>query len=797
MQVIAVEAPSADRDAIVERVGSLLGWTEAVFPLEESFWATATLFSSVSSGRPLVLVVEDLHWAEETLLDLLDHLRLYAQPAGMLILATARPELLEVRYGDDVSSHMDVVRVPALAASDSDKLIDGVLGRSLLSQHARSLIHRAAEGNPLFLEQALAGWIEEGVLALAADGWTVTRAVTQVRMPVSVSAIFAARLDRLPDEERLVLGGASVAVTVIDKQALRAVLSNREVSVLDGCLQRLIRSGLLTASASATDRDELTFDHASLRDVAYEMTLKSDRASFHERFAGWIENDDGHGQSDGLIGHHLAEAHKYYAELRQLDAHTRGLAVRGARHLVSDCQRMLRIGDRAGAERTTGRVVDLLSACGPDIGSTDLRLMEEAAKLLVTMGRWREAVTLLSPYVALGHGPLLRDLGVALCQLNRSYPSSADYLEGQRLLEIAGAPPNRDIDALASLAGTWKGVDDARARSFYRQCLDLDPSDPYALGNVLEYAIAADGDLSIVEAMRDQISEANRRCRSQADKGVNLPWAFFDSGKFALLLGHPDEAIASYAKAVQLTTADHMLLTSLASMDRLQGSSGGEIPGASWTRRLLAVARAVRFPSAASLAGIGEAYPLPDFDEHTRVVMLAGGTDATAAGWLEHHGKTIVESFGDFDGVIISGGTKDGVAGLAGSLRQRHGERITAIGYLPTDIPEGAVVDTRYDLLRRTVAVGFSIAESLQAWADLIASGCGPSGVKLLAVNGGTIAAAEYRVALALGCTVGIVAGSGREADSLVEDPDWFAVPNLIRLEPDVGSISRFLSAEV
>ncbi len=796
LEAIAADAPAADRKAIVERVGSLLGLSDAAFPLEESFWATARLFASVSSRRPLVLVLEDVHWAELTMLDLLDHLRLHTYPVGTLILATARPEVLDVRYADDELLHMEVIRLPALAAAESDELIDRVLGSSSLSANARALIHRAAEGNPLFVEQALATWIEEGVLAPATDGWTVTRAVTAVRMPVSVSAIFAARLDRLPDDERLVMGAGSVAGATFELAALRSMLPRMGSSDVDGCLQRLIRSGLLLSSNSDAKADEFVFEHASLRDVAYEMTLKSDRAFFHERFAEWIENSDGTASPEGLIGHHLAEAYAYHAQLRRADVNTLQLAFRGAQYLVSDCQRALLIGDRAGAEKMTGRIVGLLSACGPALGSTDLNLMAKTAKLLVTMGQWRAAVTLLTPYVALGHGPLLRDLGVALCQLNRPHPESADYREGQRLLELAGAPPNRDIDALASLAGTWKGVDDARAIAVYGQCLALDPSDPYALGNFLEYQIAAAGDLSVVEDMRDQISAASRRCRAQADDRTNLPWAFFDSGKFALLLGDPYQAIGSYAKAVQLTTADHMLVTSLASLDRLERLAG-EISGLGWARRLLAIARAVRFPSEASLAGVGNVLPLREVAESARVLMVAGGTEATADAWLERHGKTLTQSFERFNGVVISGGTVHGVAGFVGSLRENVGTRMTAIGYLPADIPTDDTVDTRYDQLRRTVSTSYSIAESLQAWADLIASGYDPTRVKLLAVNGGTIARAEYVVALALGCRVGVVAGSGRAADNLLDDGDWSAVPNLVRLGLNVEAISRFVTSDV
>jgi class 3 adenylate cyclase/tetratricopeptide (TPR) repeat protein len=794
LRAMADAVPREERAAVLDRVGSLLGLTTSASPLEESSWATARLLVSASSPRPLVLLVEDLHWAEESLLDLLERLTLYPYPDGALILATARSELLETPSVTSSRSQMNLVHLPALGAAESDQLIDEVLGGSSLSTSARELLHRAAEGNPLFVEQALASWMEEGVLAPAAGGWTVADAGLDARLPATVSAIFAARLDRLPADERALLGAASVAGLTCDGRALPAMLTSLGQAALDDLVESVVRRQLLVPLGSETT-GTLAFTHACLRDVAYELTLKSDRARLHERFARWVERDDGTSGNDGRVGHHLAEAHRYRTVLRHADSHTSTLARDAADHLLAEAQQALRIGDRSGAERTQGRIVELLSPSGSDTDVANIGLLERASKVLLTLGRWGEAVDLLSPYVERGHGPLLRDLGVALCQLHRSEPSSPEYVEGQRLLQLAGAPPHRDVDALASLAGTWKGVDDLRAQELYRRCLDLDPSDPYALGNMLEYEVAASGDLRIVETMREQVALASRRCRAQADEGSNLPWAFFDSGKFALLLGQPMQAIRSYAKAVHLTTAEHMLVTSAASLDRL-AVEGAEIPGLTWARQLLTLARLVRFPSGASPTGFDAVTPIAGADERTRVVMLAGGTDPSVDGWLRRHGRTVAEGFRGFRGVVISGGTGDGVAGLAASLREGHGESITALGYLPGDLPVGTEIDGRYDELRRGSGGGFSIAESLQAWADLIASGSGPPHVRLLGINGGEIAGAEYRVALALGCPVGIVVGSGREADRLLEDVDWFAVPHLARLEPTTDAIGRFLSTE-
>lgn len=143
--------------------------------------------------------------------------------------------------------------------------MDGVLNSSALSENARGLLQRAAEGNPLFLEQALATWIEEGVLAPSTDGWTVTRQVTDVQMPVSITALFAARVDRLADDDRLVLGAASVAGANFDSRALPSMLPDLDPAALDESVQRLIGSGLLMpVSSDGANSDQLRFEHACL-----------------------------------------------------------------------------------------------------------------------------------------------------------------------------------------------------------------------------------------------------------------------------------------------------------------------------------------------------------------------------------------------------------------------------------------------------------------------------------------------------------------------------------------------------
>jgi hypothetical protein len=793
LRELARGVPGVEQDPVVARVASLLGLTDESFPLEECFWATTRLLSWITPDRPLLLVVEDLQWAEPTLLDLLGYLRLKPRPGGAVALSTIRADALETPPLAAVvaAGRMELVHVPPLTEALSDELIEELLGGHL-AEGVRTQLFAATGGNPLFLEQVLAALVEDKVLVDSPRGWQLSRPIGELDMPASVSAAIGVRLDRLTDHERLVLEAASVAGAGVEIDALRAMVRDLGRDEIDEAVRRLVGARLLLGGTEESVR--LTLSHAALQEVAYELSLKSDRAIFHERLATWMAQHAEVMSPDETIGHHLAMAYSYLRELRKLDAHALALALRAAGYLVAECTRSLAIGDRPGADRTVGQIVVLLTGAGAEVCLTDLGTMEKAAKLVVSMGRWRQAVELLSPMVAVATGPMLRDLGVALCQLHRSEPTSTRYREGQRLLEVASAPPRLDPDALASLAGTWKGLDDRHAQALYRQCVDLDPSDPYPLGNVLEYEIARAGHLGVVEEFHDDVIAATLRCRAEADSGANLPWAFFDAGKLALLAGRPYDALASYAKAVHLSTAEHMLLTSMTSLRRLE-RIGDDVVGWRWALTLLAIARTVAFPTQQLSSELSQAVPVPCLDEQTGVVILAGGTDESAERWVARHVETLTTAFSDFDGLLISGGTHAGVAGLAGHLSARYPATVRALGYLPGEMPGGARVDRRYDELRRTGGSQFSIAESLQAWADLVRSGVQPGRVKLLAVNGGRIARSEYRIALGLGCDVGVIIGSGREADALLEDRDWLAVPNLHRIEANSVAISRFLAA--
>lgn len=445
-------------------------------------------------------------------------------------------------------------------------------------------------------------------------------------------------------------------------------------------------------------------------------------------------------------------------------------------------------------EKMRGEIENLLIILEYDPNNT--ALAARTGKLAITLGDWQQATDILARYASSGHPPILRDLGIATCKLCKLKTDSTDYRAGQKYLEAAIALDPKDTDAIASLAGTYKGIDEDKARALYYQAFEVDPSDPYPLGNYIECEISRLKDISIALTLRTFINNAIVRCRDQAEVGMNLPWAFFDIGKFYLLLGKPYESLVAYAKAVQLSTAAFMMENSLASLDRLAVVSD-KLPGFEWARRLLLIGLAVKFPrDGASIRAMKKLKELASGDNaplSVPITIISGGCDASVESKIQDYRQVMLEGFRNFHGTVISGGTTAGVSGLAGEIGEKYPGVIKTVGYIPRKFPAGVKKDNRYSILRYTEGSDFSLQEILQCWTDIVASGIPLTGIKVVGVNGGIISAAEYRIALALGVPVAIIENSGREADRLISDSEWSNSKNLIYLPADRMTIAAFI----
>ncbi len=433
-------------------------------------------------------------------------------------------------------------------------------------------------------------------------------------------------------------------------------------------------------------------------------------------------------------------------------------------------------------------------------------------KLAITAGEWQRAIGVLERFVdperpGAANPLVLRELGVALCKANRNDPRGVEYRRGQHYLEIAsgveagpgtgrGSRRRADVDALCSLAGSWKGIDEARVSEYYRRAFEADPHDTYALGNYLEQELQHNA--GVLAAARPLMQAAIERCQAQADARVNLPWAFYDMAKFHLLLDEPDKSLDALSKALAASTADFMIETSLRSVERLEPVKAN-LRGYEWARRLLLLGLAARFPTPSRQESVRRLATAGATAIEGPVVIVGGGTDPRVETQMRGYGALLLEALTGFKGTIISGGTKEGVSGLVGDAAEAYPGRIRTIGYLPQLIPQYATKDTdrsRYNELRYTDGHGFSPLEPLQNWIDLFASGVSPDDVRVVGIGGGPMAAVEYRIALALGARVGLVARSGREAERIFIDPHWAASEVLLSLPPDPQAVRAFLGWE-
>ena len=342
-----------DADVLAARISSAIGLSPEAVPQEEIFWAIRKLLEHLARERALVVVVEDIHWAEPTLLDLLEHIVDWSRDAPFLLLCPARPELLELRPGwGGGKLNATTVLLEALAADATARLIAALPGGAALPE---TVIERiaAAEGNPLYLEEMLAMLVDDGLLAEAADGtWSATAELAAVRVPASISALLAARLEQLAPAERAVAERASVVGRVFEAAAVSELADEDLRPAVGVSLLALVRKDLVRPERSElTAGDAFRFRHILIRDAAYAALPKADRAALHERFADWLERTAGErlAELEEIVGHHLEQAHRYRSELGESGPALERLGERAGERLAAAA---MSARDRADAPAT-------------------------------------------------------------------------------------------------------------------------------------------------------------------------------------------------------------------------------------------------------------------------------------------------------------------------------------------------------------------------------------------------------------------------------------------------------------
>jgi class 3 adenylate cyclase/tetratricopeptide (TPR) repeat protein len=351
-------------------VAGVVGLVEATGSgTEENFWAIRKLLESLANRRPLVVVFDDIHWAETTFLDLVEHVADWSRDAPILLVCMARPELLDHRpgWGGGKLNASSILLEP-LTNSESERLIENLLGQANLAAEARARISQAAEGNPLFVEEMLEMLIDDGLLARDNGGWTATADLATVSVPPTIQALLGARLDRLEGEERGVLECASVEGKVFHRGGVVELAAEPQRPRVGANLMALVRKELIRACrANFADEDAFRFRHLLIRDAAYDSLPKEVRAAFHERHAAWLERKAGEraAEYDEILGYHLERAHRNRADLGPVDVETQELARKAADRLGGAGRRAFVRSDVPAGVNLIARAAALLPAGDP------------------------------------------------------------------------------------------------------------------------------------------------------------------------------------------------------------------------------------------------------------------------------------------------------------------------------------------------------------------------------------------------------------------------------------------------
>ncbi|MGL6278258.1 MAG: adenylate/guanylate cyclase domain-containing protein, partial [Gaiella sp.] len=276
--------------AAAAAIDVLLGESDVPTSPDEISWAVRRTLEHAARARPLLVAVDDIQWAEQGLLDVIEHVALLSTDSPILLVCMARPELVERHPAWPVALRLAPLREDAVEALIGDQLVNEL----------RHRIAQAAGGNPLFVNEMLA-------MNAHASG--------EVVVPPTLSALLAARLDQLDPSERTLLEHASVEGETFHRGALQAL--SRSDAPITPLLASLARKQLIRPARSLIPGDDgFRFHHLLLRDAAYHALAKTTRAELHAAYGGWLEQRGGElVELDEVAGHHLHQACAYRAEL--------------------------------------------------------------------------------------------------------------------------------------------------------------------------------------------------------------------------------------------------------------------------------------------------------------------------------------------------------------------------------------------------------------------------------------------------------------------------------------------------
>jgi class 3 adenylate cyclase/tetratricopeptide (TPR) repeat protein len=394
------------------------------------------LFEAIADQRPLVLVFEDLHWADDGLLDFVDYIAEWASEVPLLIVCTARPELLARRPGwGGGKPNAVTLSLSPLSERETSELLAGLLEQSVLPAEVQRVLLERAEGNPLFAEEYVRMLQDRGFLQRRGRAWELATD-GELPLPESVQGLIAGRLDALPAEEKVLVQDAAVVGKIFWAGALES-LSGIPARELEDRLHSLVRRELVRRErrSSVAGETQYSFLHLLMRDVAYGQIPRAQRADKHRLAADWIESLGGAESHSDLLAHH------YMSVLELAGAagvDTSAIADRARAAFVETGDRARSLNSFLGAARFYSAALQLVTAEDPAwphlvlrlegvrtyLGEGDLSSVDRAIELLISRDEFEAAAEAETHLADVLHGQ--GDVRAAGVHLDRALELIAD-----------------------------------------------------------------------------------------------------------------------------------------------------------------------------------------------------------------------------------------------------------------------------------------------------------------------------------------------------------------------------------
>lgn len=426
----------------------------------------------------LVLAIDDVHWASEPLLDLLDDLAAGLEQTAVLILCPSRPELLDRRptWGTGRLASSSLTLAP-LSRTDAEELLEALLDTDVVPAHVTRAILGPAEGNPFFVEEMLAMLVEQGALEKGEEGWSATERLVTTRVPDSIHGVIAARIDLLEAAERDAMRRCSVMGRVFWPSA---------VGIEDEVVAGLGRRGIVyeQVETSLAGRREFAFKHALTHDVAYATLPRIERRELHRRVAEWVAGSvpDRRAETAETVAYHYEQALAYGERDDELQQ-------RSFDALLAAGDAAVRRGAYASADGLLDRALEIAPA---DVHRAHALLA--AARVDLALRRYERAVARLDETIRMTDQTGDRNLRADALGLQ----ARVGWLQGRWADALAAAK-----DAVAGLEGLPESVELARALARLSQI--------HMLRALPEAEAAATRALEVARRTNERAAEANAR----------------------------------------------------------------------------------------------------------------------------------------------------------------------------------------------------------------------------------------------------------------------------------------------